>query len=57
MSIRENILEILRRDARTSPEMIADLIGSDPETVADEIADMEKEGKGRKYVRAVCFAI
>ena len=42
-------MEILCKDARTSPEMIADLIGSDPRTVAEEIADMEKEGVIRRY--------
>ncbi|MBO7393059.1 MAG: Lrp/AsnC family transcriptional regulator [Abditibacteriota bacterium] len=47
--MREQILEILRKDARTSSEMIADLIGSDAETVAKEIAEMEEEGVIRRY--------
>lgn len=47
--MREQILEILRKDARTSSEMIADLIGSDAETVAREIAEMEEEGVIRRY--------
>jgi DNA-binding Lrp family transcriptional regulator len=47
--MREQILEILRKDARTSSEMIADLIGSDADTVAREIAEMEEEGVIRRY--------
>ena len=37
-----NILEILKEDARTTPERIAVMTGSDEETVREAIASMER---------------
>ena len=44
-----NILEILKEDARTAPERIAVMTGSDPSTVREAIAGMEKRGIIVKY--------
>lgn len=44
-----NILEILKEDARTTPERIAVMTGSDEETVREAIASMERRGIIVKY--------
>ncbi len=44
-----NILEILKEDARTAPERIAVMTGSDEKTVRESIASMERRGIIVKY--------
>jgi DNA-binding Lrp family transcriptional regulator len=44
-----NILEILKEDARTAPERIAVMTGSDADTVRAAISGMEKRGIIVKY--------
>ncbi len=43
------ILEILEKDARTSPEEIAKMLGMKPEAVKKEIKRLEREGIILKY--------
>lgn len=47
--MEKQILSILERDARTTPEKIAVMIGKSEEAVRDVIADMEKRGIIRHY--------
>ncbi len=43
------ILEVLERDARTSPEEIGKMLGMPPKTVKSEIKKLEKDGVILKY--------
>ncbi len=52
MNAREEILDLLRENARYSAEDIAHQTDLDPETVAETIADLEAEGALKGY-RAV----
>ena len=47
--MREDILEILKKDARTSHKDIAVRLGVDEKTISEEIDAMEKEGIIRRY--------
>ena len=45
----DEVLEILRKNARTSVEDIAKMTGKTPEAVADAIGDYERRGLIRGY--------
>ncbi len=47
--MEKQILSILERDARTTPDKIAVMIGKPEDEVRDAIADMEKRGVIRHY--------
>ena len=47
--MEKQILSILERDARTSPEKIAVMLGKPKSAVAKAIEDMEKRGVIRRY--------
>lgn len=49
----DEILTILARDARTSPEMIATLTGRDADEVRDAITDYERRGIIKHYKTVV----
>src|SRR5947207_10026160 len=52
MSMRE-ILTILERDARTTPEKISAMAGRDVEAVREQIAEWERTGVIRRYKTVV----
>jgi len=43
-AMRERILNIIEKNAKLSTEDVAALLGEDPERVAAEVAEMEKDG-------------
>jgi len=47
--MEKQILKILERDARTTPEKIAVMLGVSEDTVVEAITDMEKRGVIRRY--------
>lgn len=49
MDKNKEILEILEKDARTTPEEIAKMLRTQPRVVKDSIRKMEKEGLILKY--------
>lgn len=51
--MNRKILEILERDARTSTDRIATMLGKTGEEVAEAIAEMEKSGIIRRYKTVV----
>lgn len=54
--MNKKILSILERDARTSPEKIAVMLGEPEDAVIKSIAEMEKSGIIRRYKTVVDWA-